>query len=293
MFLFSRVWKPLCAEEYRNRNQPTIIWWNLKRFGEAIGELIGAGAKVDSQKFTNEGVSEGIEADEVMARAKKLIAQAGEEYKALFLFEYKRLMMARLGLRCSEEADFQDLFTELLDILEALELDYNHFFRRLSSISVAQLHTENARKDMAGVFLHKEGVSASGVAEADARQRIAQWLGTWRNRILEDWGSEKVDGALGIADLAKDEERMLAMQRANPSFIPRNFILDEVIRRVEKGGERDVLRRVMHMALHPFEKKWHGTIFDGSVYEGDLEEEARWTGDVPKFERAMQCSCSS
>lgn len=276
-----------------HRNQPTIIWWNLVRFGEAIGELLGAGLMVDSEKFINEGVSEGSEADEIVARAEKLIAQVGEEYKALFLLEYKRLMTARLGLRSFREADFQDLFSELLDTLEALELDFNHFFRRLSSISVTQLATEDARKDKAGIFLHKEGVSAAGVSEADARTRIAQWLGKWQRRILEDWGSTGQEGPSWPVDVAKDEERMCAMKRVNPSFIPRSFVLDEVIRRVEKGGERDVLRRVMHMALHPFEDQWHGKTFDGSAYEGDREEEARWTGDVPKFERAMQCSCSS
>ncbi|RNJ57680.1 hypothetical protein D7B24_005620, partial [Verticillium nonalfalfae] len=79
----------------------------------------------------------------------------------------------------------------------------------------------------------------------------------------------------------------------NPNFVPRNWVLDEIIRRVEKDGERDVLRRAMHMALHPFEDAWHGETVEGTVYEGDQEEEARWVGDVPKLERAMQCSCSS
>jgi hypothetical protein len=59
--------------------------------------------------------------------------------------------------------------------------------------------------------------------------------------------------------------------------------LDELIKRVEKGGEREVLGRVLNMALHPFEESWGG----------DREEEERFCGDVPKFDRAMQCSCSS
>jgi hypothetical protein len=39
----------------------------------------------------------------------------------------------------------------------------------------------------------------------------------------------------------------------------------------------------MKMALNPFEEAWGG----------DAAEEEKWCGDVPKFERAMQCSCSS
>lgn len=277
---------------YSYRNQPTIIWWNLVRFGEAIGELLGAGPTVDADTFIRDGPAEGAETDELVARAEKLITQAGEEYKAVFLAEYKRLMTARLGLRRFQASDFQALFSELLDTMEALELDFTHFFRRLSALPVADLATAEARTEKAGVFLHKEGVSAVGVSEEDARKRIAQWLDKWRARIIEDWGAQGDDGPRHV-DAAKEEERMAAMKRVNPAFIPRSFILDEVIRRVEKDGERDVLRRVMHMALHPFEDEWHGREFEGATYEGDREEEIRWTGDVPKFERAMQCSCSS
>lgn len=277
---------------YSYRNQPTIIWWNLVRFGEAIGELMGAGDTVDSSDFIENGVSEGPQADELVARAEKLITQAGEEYKALFLAEYKRLMTARLGLRKFQESDFKELFSELLDTMEALELDFNHYFRRLSSVDITELDTEEGRRTKAGVFFHKEGISATGVSEDEARNRVAAWLAQWRARILEDWGSEGDNGTRSI-DPAQEEERIAAMRRVNPSFIPRNFILDEVIRRVEKDGEREVLRRVIHMALHPFEDEWNGKELGGSIHEGNYEEEVRWTGDVPKFERAMQCSCSS
>ncbi|PSR90512.1 hypothetical protein BD289DRAFT_430677 [Coniella lustricola] len=276
---------------YSYRNQPTIIWWNLVRFGEALGELLGAGASVDSDKFVNEGVSEGPEAEELVSRAEKLIEQAGDEYKAVFLAEYKRLMLRRLGLRTFKESDFQELFSELLDTMEALELDFNHFFRRLSSVRVAELKTPDARKDKAAVFFHKEGVSAAGVTDDEARERVAKWLDKWQARVVEDWAV--TDAEANDSQGKGEEERIAGMKNVNPSFIPRSFVLDEIIKRVEKGGERDVLRRVMHMALHPFEDSWDGQEVGGKVFEGDREEEVRWTGDVPKFERAMQCSCSS
>ena len=66
-------------------------------------------------------------------------------------------------------------------------------------------------------------------------------------------------------------------------FTPKSWILDELIQRVEKGGEREILRNVLHMALHPFEESWGW----------DAAEEARFCGEVPKFRRALQCSCSS
>lgn len=268
---------------YSYRNQPTIIWWNLVRLGEALGELLGAGAQVDDPTFVEDGVQES-DTDEIVQRAEKLITQAGEEYRAVFLAEYKRVMTSRLGLQTHQETDFEQLFSELLDTMESLELDFHHFFRRLSALKVAHLDTQEAREVKAGVFFHKEGLTGvAGANEEDGRKRIGEWLGKWRSRIIEDWGSEE----------AADGERRTQMQAVNPNFVPRGWILDEIIRRVEKDGEREVLDRVMQMALHPFEESWAGRTLDGVDYQGDKEEETRWVADVPRAERALQCSCSS
>ena len=65
--------------------------------------------------------------------------------------------------------------------------------------------------------------------------------------------------------------------------MPRSWILDEVINRVEKKGDRDILPAVMKLALNPFEEHWGWN-------EG---EEERFCGDVPKYRGLLQCSCSS
>ncbi|KAJ5092677.1 hypothetical protein N7456_008538 [Penicillium angulare] len=255
---------------YSYKNQPSIIWWNLVRLGESLGELVGAGKKVDDEKFIKEGVSEEMEQD-LIKRAEAIINRTGEEYKAVFLAEYKRLMCQRLGLKTQQESDFQDLFSEMLDTLEALELDFNHFFRRLSGLSVSELETEDQRTKAAAIFFHEDGFGGIGYTEESAKERIAKWLDNWRARVLEDWGA------------GNDEERQTAMKAVNPNFIPRGWILDEVIERVERKGDRDVLGRVMQMSLNPFQDKW-------GLRE---EEEQRFCGDVPKYKRAMMCSCSS
>ena len=256
---------------YSYRNQPTIIWWNLVRLGESLGELMGIGAGVDTDEFVEKGVRQEA-ADDLVSRAEGLITRVGEEYKAVFLEEYKRLMTARLGLKKFNESDFESLFSELLDTMEALELDFNQFFRKLSNLNVGDLETSDQRRIAAGVFFHHEGVTGLGNTDAEARKRIGEWLEKWRTRVYEDWGP---DGA--------DEERQVAMKKVNPKFIPKSWILDEVIKRVEKGGEREILDRVLHMSLHPFEESW----------AWHAKEEERFCGDVPRDDRAMQCSCSS
>ena len=190
---------------YSYRNQPSIIWWNLVRLGESLGELIGAGPKVDDPEFISKGVSESF-APELIKRAESIIGAAGEEYKSVFLNEYKSLMSSRLGLKTQKESDFQELFSELLDTMEALELDFNHFFRRLSNVATAELETEEGRRDVAGRFFHKEGVTGLGNTDANARIRVAKWLEKWRSRMLEDWGGES----------SVDAEREKAMKAVNP-----------------------------------------------------------------------------
>lgn len=124
---------------------------------------------------------------------------------------------------------------------------------------------------MGRIFFHREGVCGIGNTEETAKERIAKWLASWKERVLEDWGPDK------------DEERQKRMKSVNPKFLPRSWILDEVIERVEHRGDRDILGRVMHMALNPFNDSW-GL---------NREEEERFCGDVPRFKRGMMCSCSS
>ena len=257
---------------YSYKNQPTIIWWNLMRLGESLGELIGAGDQCDAEEFVKEGVRKDW-ADELIKRAETIIEATGEEYKAVFLGEYKKLMTKRLGLKTFKESDFEELYSELLDSLEALELDFNHTFRRLSTITTEEIDSDDKRREVAGRFFHKEGLSGLAGSEKDARARIASWLEKWRVRILEDWTDSKE---------AKDE-RIAAMKAVNPKFIPRSWILDELIDRVEKRGEREIIGNVMEMALNPFQDSWGW----------NEEEEERFCGDVPRYQRAMQCSCSS
>ncbi len=310
---------------YSYRNQASVVWWNLARFGEALGELIAAGPRLDHPAFVEAGIvglakvdaggkdaetaeqPDAASADlppavasaaEVLAtHAQDAIMAVGEEYKALFLAEYRRIFLARLGLppptaatlaATADGPDMDPLITGLLDVLEQLELDFHLFFRRLSAVRLADIATNDARCQTARHFFYREGLTTIQATEPEACQRIADWLEQWRERVVAsnsgpDPGPEDDPDAVRIA----------AMKAVNPNFVPRGWILDEVIRRVEHENDSDALRRILHMALHPFADAWHGQSFDGEVYSGDADEELRWTQDVPSQKRGMQCSCSS
>ncbi|KAA6409807.1 MAG: hypothetical protein FRX48_06419 [Lasallia pustulata] len=186
---------------YSYRNQPSIIWWNLVRLGESLGELIGAADQVDDDVFVADGVSAAF-APQLVRRAETVIAAVGAEYRAVFLAEYKRVMTLRLGLLSQKASDFDVLLSELLDTMEALELDFHRFFRRLSAVQVRSLATEEQRLRVAAGFFHKEGVTGLGNTEAGARSRVAGWLERWRG----GWWRIGGGGGGGCGEGGEDED---------------------------------------------------------------------------------------
>ena len=72
-------------------------------------------------------------------------------------------------------------------------------------------------------------------------------------------------------------------QANDMQFVPRSWILDEIIELVEKKGDRQILPGVMEMTLAPFKESWGW----------DEETEKRYCGPVPKYKGQLQCSCSS
>jgi hypothetical protein len=76
---------------YSYRLQPTIIWWNLTRLGEALGELVGSQSYVDEEEYINATYTED-QKSEIIKNGERIIAAAGEEYKTVFVEEYKLLL---------------------------------------------------------------------------------------------------------------------------------------------------------------------------------------------------------
>jgi uncharacterized protein YdiU (UPF0061 family) len=263
---------------YSYRSQPSVFWWNLTRLGETLGELIGTGEKVDDDVFVEQGVEESF-APILIKRAEMIIDQVNDEYKSVFLSEYRRLMTLRLGLKTQKESDFEKLYSELLDMMEALELDFNHFFRRLSDVKMEDTSSKEAREKTAERFFHHGGVTGLNETNDSAREKIGAWLEQWRQRVVEDWDITE-DGSNAAE---ADTQREKAMKSINPNFIPRGWILDDIIDRVQNKDEREILNGVMEMTLRPFEDSWG---WDEGV-------EGAYVGDVPRYQRAIQCSCSS
>jgi serine/tyrosine/threonine adenylyltransferase len=255
---------------YSYRAQPSAILWNLTRLGEALGELIGLGDKVDDKKIAQDGLAEDM-IPEVQERGETVITNAGHEFKAVFIAEFQRGMAKRLGLRGARDGDNEKLYSPFLDAMEHAEADFNHSFRTLSHISLQDLSDASLDTTAEKFLPSPESSSASVDREASAKD-FAAFLTTYRDRLIDE-----------ASEWVSDAQRQSSMLQVNPKFLPRNWILEEVIQRVEKNGEREVLKRLINMATAPFEEKW----------SGDEAEAERWCGQVPKYKGGLQCSCSS
>ena len=260
-------------KRYSYHNQPTVIWWNLVRLAEDLAELFGSGDICDTPEFIEKSPAR-PEMEKLVTRAEAQIELAGEEYKAVFKDEYISTFCTRLGLQVPRALDLDQIISPTLDLLQALELDFNGFFRRLSHMPVLSLDTKDKWFAAAEGFL-QQGELYAGKGWKGAQEMIAEWIGgTYRTRLQLE---ERDNVGFG------DDERRVKMLRVNPKFVARNWVLQEVIDLVEKKEDREVLPGLMKMVLDPYRESW-----------GWNEElERRWCGDPPKPERGLRCSCSS
>ena len=260
---------------YNYHNQPTVIWWNLVRLAEDLAELIASGDRCDDPTFTEQGFSQS-ELEALVKRAENQIQLSGDEYKSVFKEEYTTTMCARLGLSSVLSEDLESIITPTLDLLATLELDFNNFFRRLSKIPVLSLDMEGEWLEASQAFL-LQGERYGAHDYSRAREMIADWVGgNYRARLLIELEQR---GGSGVGDA----ERIEKMLKVNPNFIPRSWMLQEVIDEVEKKKNRTILQGVMKMVADPYKESWG--------WNEELEK--KYCADPPKPERGLQCSCSS
>ncbi|KAH9037777.1 hypothetical protein EDB85DRAFT_1934376 [Lactarius pseudohatsudake] len=130
--------------------------------------------------------------------------------------------------------------------------------------------------------------SATGVSEREASSK--QWR-SWLEKYAARIESEK-DEWIGANSGSEDDwqaHREKEARLANPRFVLRQWVLEEVIAKVEAGAEsgRRVLAKVMQMACNPYES-WGA--------EGDNRADEELDAETREGEEAMlgfQCSCSS
>ena len=141
-------------------------------------------------------------------------------YEPALVAHYTDLMRRKLGL--SEwRADDGDLLTGLLTIMQANHVDYTNTVRALSRVHADPLQANEWLRDL---LLDRPACDA--------------WLGRYRARLRSD-GS-------------RDEERRLRMNRVNPKYILRNYLVQNAIARATAHQDFTEIARLLALLRDPF-----------------------------------------
>ncbi|KAF8150778.1 hypothetical protein B0H34DRAFT_665320 [Crassisporium funariophilum] len=295
---------------YAYKYQPNMIIYACRALLDALAPLIGAEAELGG-KAVSAGWAEDASPEKVKEWTKKgqeLREEVERVVQETTSVEYGRLMRKRLGLRRQDPTDESTLFKPLLQILESHKLDFHATFRTLASFTpalLAQIASTTARTTdpLVQPGLHEFIARLLGATPEPEKMDFGKatgewvgWLDCYGARIegeAAEWAGEGVGEGEGEGE--RDKGRGREMRGVNPRFVLRQWVLEEVIGKVERDADsgKRVLAKVMHMACNPFEP-WGGEDEkDEAELSKEEREERRYCGLGDKKMLGFQCSCSS
>jgi len=194
-----------------------------------------------TKDWTKDVTSEQIEA--WTEKGKELRLEVERIFQQTYSTEYHRLLRNRLGFRNTGLEDQSQFFQPLLGMLDSQKLDFHITFRNLLDFDPAW-DMKGAEIDVYVARLLTATPDANTVRRDEAIRQWKDWLRKYAERI----NTEILEGLWGDTEKAK-EERKESMRLVNPRFVLRQWLLEEVIRRVERdstSGKR-VLAKVLHV----------------------------------------------
>ena len=146
--------------------------------------------------------------------------------------------------------------------MESSQLDFHSTFRTLSSFKPSLLalpqdpssNSTNSKESPISIALHEfitDILSATPEPQRlDYGAVTGEWLG-WLERYATRIKDEEAEWTAAVsADIDIDNEREQEMKNVNPRFVLRQWVLEEVIGKVERDSDsgKRVLAKVMHVS---------------------------------------------
>jgi len=216
---FDANWTPNTTDSASRRycfgNQPHIGQWNLLQLANALHPLINAG---------------------------KPLEEALALYNDLFTSEWNQMMACKLGLAGYTAASDGPLISELLQLLQLVETDMTIFFRQLALIPVpgngaaeeGSAFAPSSLQPFTDAWYQPETITP------DYRRRVSGWLTAYGNRLRRD-------------DLS-NEERKSRMNRVNPKYVLRNYLVQLAIDKAE-NGDFTMVDELLDLVRHPYDEQ--------------------------------------
>ena len=152
----------------------------------------------------------------------------------------------RLGLRKALDTDLDKLIDPLLKLMQRHELDFHSTFRKLSFFTPSLLASNS---EALATFLQELTPETLACRIPSMRQAAIgdwkKWLEAYRIRIETDKDEWASHGDMWL------ERRGQAMRGANPRFVLRQWVLEEVITKVDRDWQtgRRVLAKVLEVRI--------------------------------------------
>ena len=155
-----------------------------------------------------------------------------DHYQATYAAEATRRFGDKLGITIAPDGDDGALLQDLFDWLGAAETDMTIFFRSLARLVVADAPPESMPAATAAAFY---GTPPTAHVEAGVA-----WLRRWWRRVHDPEQDRQ------------PAEVAAAMQRTNPRFVLRNWLVQTAIEAAEKG-DLAPLHRIEQVMRRPFD----------------------------------------
>lgn len=163
------------------------------------------------------------------------LEEALKEHAVRFRTEWLSMMCGKLGLTPLEEHNDEPLVTSLERLLQQRDTDMTLFYRQLAELDPAG--PENQLPEL----LKPAWYSEEAVHDEALLEALRDWESAYRARLERDPVSDR-------------HERRRAMNGVNPLYVPRNYLVQQVIDQVEEG-ETDSLWQLMEVLRHPYEEQ--------------------------------------
>jgi len=297
---------------YAYQFQPTMIIYALRMLLKSLAPLLGA--ELDSGKAVTEGWADGSNKARLPRWSAEAQDQLGDELEVytmgIFADEYWRLLRLRLGLKGDLTTDPSQIFQPLLNLMEKHRMDFHNTFRRLATFRSSWITTPaKDGADPLDNFLNTllQADSADGTSSVNIATASKEWL-EFLTRFAGRINRDDKQASWKTSAAAKpdwESFRESETKRYNPRFILRQWVLEEIIEKVQKDAEavaagtrsvtdssdaRMALNKILTMCTSPFEP-WGGEGRQPMTQEE--QEERRLCGTGPKTLLGFQCSCSS
>lgn len=165
-------------------------------------------------------------------------------YGSICTQNYAELMRRKLGLREARPED-EELVRDLLDLMARWGMDYTNTFRALGRFRQGGDNT--ALRDR---FIDRAAFDA--------------WAGRYAKRLA--------------AENSDDAERKSRMERANPKYILRNYLVQTAIDRATQDKDFSEIDRLLDLLRDPYEERPEMEIY---------------AEEPPEWGRHLEVSCSS